>query len=48
MAKKSDHLKEQPHPISEEAPAEETVETGAAEACEGTPALEEQIGRAHV
>ena len=46
MAKKSEHLKEQPQPISEEAPAEETEETGAAEAGEGAPALEEQLAAA--
>ena len=46
MAKKSEHLKEQPQPISEEAPAEETEGTGVAEAGEGTPALEEQLAAA--
>lgn len=46
MAKKSEHLKEQPQPVTEEAPAEVSEETGAAEAGEDAPALEEQLAAA--
>jgi len=46
VAKKSEHLKEQPQPVTEEAPAEVSEETGAAEAGEDAPALEEQLAAA--
>lgn len=46
MAKKSEKLKEQPQPETEEAPAEVVEATAAAEDREGVPALEEQLASA--
>lgn len=46
MAKKSEKLKEQPQPVTEEAPAGVTGDTAAAEAREVVPAMEEQLAAA--